>query len=81
MNNDFKQIVVALKEEVLAFKSAQAKKDFETMVRAAATIAGLAGTMRAIVEYSDEEIQNANALDQADQIMERIVFPGIISAR
>ena len=55
MQELFDNIVAEMKSEIMAFKST---KDREAKIRGLATIASIAGSIRTIIELSEDEIVN-----------------------
>lgn len=80
MNDDFNNLIASIKTEYAIFDQARRQKDIELVIRQCATIAGIIGSMRAIVAYSEEgEISNPEMVDNADRILQEKIFPAMIS--
>lgn len=81
MNEDFQELSKLFISEYRAFESSVRSKNFNEMLRGLATLASIAGTMRAIREYAQEEIEKSGDVEKADTVIMLKVIPAIESNR
>ena len=80
MNDEFKQLIEAIKSEKSAFDAAFSAGEKETMIRSIATAASAIGAMRVIREVSDEDIQNPDAIESGDYLINRYMIPKLLKS-
>lgn len=87
MNEDYKQLIISFRDEYRIFVELDNDAVLwntsminrrKGMLKQLATLSSITGSMRAIRELSDEEIMKANAVEQAEEIINEKVIARIM---
>lgn len=81
MNEEFKELISTFIAEFKAFNANVQIKDYSEMLRGLATMASIAGSMRAVRELSTEELEKSDNVEKAETLISTKVIPVIISMR
>lgn len=78
MNEDFAALRKAFLNEYKTVFLAENNLSMEDRLRSLATLAGIAGSMRAIREYAVETIEKSEDVEKLEQIISKKVIPKLV---
>lgn len=78
MNEDFAALRKAFLNEYKTVFLAENDLSMEDRLRSLATLAGIAGSMRAIREYAVETIEKSEDVEKLEQIISKQVIPKLV---
>ena len=81
MQEEFKALISDFISEYKVFMAYVSARNFEEMVRSLATLASIAGSMRAVREIYPEELEKSDNVEKAEKIISEKVIPEIMSSR